>query len=431
MNRIFPLVLVLSFVLAACGSGAAPASEPPPGELPSPPPEMTAPPTEVVVQEPTLAPTATATLEPTPTATRKPGPYEITIWYVYDSGSAEETVLANLLENAQTDLPDYRIHVLRIPFGQFNQQYQDEVRKGGGPDLLIAPNDNLGELVRNHQLMDITDLTAGRLDGYTQAAIEGMSLDGRLYGVPESFKAVAFWYNKNLLPSPPATTDELSALMESGKEVIVTYNCFYQYGFYSAFGGRIFDDNWKFIADQGGVADALTYLNGLYAISKKNNWYTSADSSVGQFVNAGAVATIDGNWNMGEFKRGLGERLSVAPLPAGPGGAAAPLLGVDGYYVNPNSPDPQGAVEVALYLTSKDAQTLAARKAGHVPVRSDSSVSDPLVLSLMEIFKNATVRPQVPQMSAYWTNFCSTNEIFEMGARPSDWVKQATSNANR
>ena len=63
---------------------------------------------------------------------------------------------------------------------------------------------------------------------------------------------------------------------------------------------------------------------------------------------------------------------------AGPAGAATPLLGVDGYYLNPNSKNQAAAVEVALYLTNKASQTVMMNEAGHVPARTDVEVTDPL-----------------------------------------------------
>ena len=44
---------------------------------------------------------------------------------------------------------------------------------------------------------------------------------------------------------------------------------------------------------------------------------------------SGSDAT-NGNWALGDYKKALGDKLAVAPLPAGPAGPAAPMLGVDG-----------------------------------------------------------------------------------------------------
>ncbi len=107
------------------------------------------------------------------------------------------------------------------------------------------------------------------------------------------------------------------------------------------------------------------------------------------------------------------------------------MLGVDGFYFNPNSANKEAALEVALYLTNKNAQTIMMNEAGHVPARTDVEITDPLIKSLVEAFKTGYVRPQVPQLGLYWSNFCGTDEVFEKGVPAADWVATGTANANK
>lgn len=116
---------------------------------------------------------------------------EVTFWHAYGTGSAEETALTAILEKAKTDLPNVTINVLQVPFDQIYTKYRTEVASGGGPDMFIAPNDSLGDDARAGLLADITELASGKLGDYTKLSVDGMSVDGKLYGVPESLKAVA------------------------------------------------------------------------------------------------------------------------------------------------------------------------------------------------------------------------------------------------
>jgi arabinogalactan oligomer / maltooligosaccharide transport system substrate-binding protein len=357
---------------------------------------------------------------------------EVTFWHAYGTGSAEEVALGKVLAQAAIDMPQYKINVLQVPFNDIYNKYRTDVAAGGGPDMFIAPNDSLGDDARAGLIADITELAKGKLGDYTPLSVDGMSVEGKLYGIPESMKAVVFWYNTSLLAKPPATTDELKALMEGGTEVSITYGCYHQWGFYGAFGGKIFDENWKVIADQGtGVIDGMAYLNDLYQISKANGWPKNDSDGLAPFSEGKAVAITNGNWAMGDYKKALGDNLAVAPLPAGPAGPANPLLGVDGYYFNPNSTKLQAALEVALYLTGKSAQQIMMDDAGHVPANTKVTVTDPLIKSLLAAFKNGYVRPQVSQLGLYWSNFCGTDEVFEKGTPAADWVKTGTENANK
>jgi len=355
---------------------------------------------------------------------------EVTFWHAYGTGSAEEETLGKILEQAAVDMPQYQINVLQVPFNDIFNKYRTDVAAGGGPDMFIAPNDDLGNDARAGLIADITDLAAGKLGDYSQISIDGMSYDGKLYGVPESLKAVAFWYNTDLLPTPPATTDDLKALMEDGTPVSISYGCYHQWGFYGSFGGQIFDDNWKVVAGDG-VANAMSYLNDLYQISKANAWPLNDSDGLAPFTEGKVVAITNGNWAMGDYRNALGDKLAVAPIPAGPGGPSDPLLGVDGYYFNPNSQNKEAALDVALYLTGAMASEMMMNEAGHVPANTKVEVTDPLIMGLLDAFSTAYVRPQVEALNLYWSNFCGTDQVFEVGTPAADWVAEATANANK
>lgn len=304
---------------------------------------------------------------------------EVTFWHAYGTGSAEEAALTKLLEQAKTDLPNITINVLQVPFNDIFNKYDTDVAAGGGPDMFIAPNDNLGSQVRSGTIMDITSLVEGKLGDYSELSQGGMMYDGKMYGIPESMKAVVFWYNKDMLPEAPATTDDLKALMEGGTPVAVSFGCYHHWGFFGSYGAQIFDDQFSFVADdanQAKVTEAVSYLNDLYQISVENGWPRNDSDGLAPFTEGTVAAITNGNWAMGDYRNALGDKLGVAPIPAGPGGASNPLLGVDGFYFNPNSENTEAAIEVALYLTNKTAQEMMMNEAGHVPANTTVEVTE-------------------------------------------------------
>lgn len=359
---------------------------------------------------------------------------EVTFWHAYGTGSAEEEVLAKILEQAATDLPQYKINVLQVPFNDIFNKYNTDVAAGGGPDMFIAPNDELGNLARTGTIRDITSVVEGKLGDYSELSQGGMMYDGKMYGIPESLKAVVLWYNKSLLPTPPATTDELKALMESGTPVSISYGCYHHWGFYGAFGAQVFDDDFNFVtsdANQAKMTESISYLNDLYALSVANNWPKNDSDGLAPFTEGTTVAITNGNWAMGDYRNALGDNLGVAPIPSGPGGAANPLLGVDGFYFNPNSENIEAAVDVALYLTNAASQTMMMNEAGHVPANITVDVTDPLIQGLLDAFATAYFRPQVEALGNYWGNFCGTDQVFEAGVAPAEWVSGAFENSTK
>jgi len=413
VKKLFPIVsilMVLVFVLAACAK-------------PTAAPTTAAPATEAATTVAPATEAPTAVVEPT----------EVTFWHAYGTGSAEEVALTKLLEQAAVDLPNIKINVLQVPFNDIYNKYRTDVAAGAGPDMFVAPNDSLGDDARAGLVADITDLLAGKLDGVNQLGIDGMTVDGKVYGVPESLKAVAFWYNTSMLATPPATTQELYDLMNGGTPISVSFGCYHDFGFFGAFGGKIFDSSWKVVADQGtGVVDAMEYLKSLYQISLKNGWPKNDSDGLAPFQEGTTAAITNGNWAMGDYKTALGDKLAVTSLPEGPSGPATPFLGVDGFYINPNSQVKEAAIEVALYLSNAGSQTIMMNEAGHVPVRTDVTITDPLIQGLVDAFnKGATIRPQVPQLGLYWSNFCNDTDVFEGKTPAADWVKTATAAANK
>ncbi len=359
---------------------------------------------------------------------------EVTFWHAYGTGSAEEIALTNLLEQAKTDLPNITINVLQVPFNDIFTKYDTDVAAGGGPDMFIAPNDNLGGQARAGTIADITALVEGKLGDYSELSQGGMMYDGKMYGIPESMKAVVFWYNKDMIATPPATTDDLKALMEDGTPIAISFGCYHHWGFFGSFGGQIFDDQFNFVAadaNQTKVADAMSYLNDLYQVSVENGWPRNDSDGLAPFTEGTVAAITNGNWAMGDYRTALGDKLGVAPIPAGPGGASNPLLGVDGWYFNPNSQNTEAAIEVALYLTNAASQTMMMDEAGHVPANTKVEVTDPLIQGLLDAFSTAYFRPQVEAMGNYWGNFCGTDQVFDAGTPAADWVATAFEGATK
>jgi arabinogalactan oligomer/maltooligosaccharide transport system substrate-binding protein len=409
------LMIIATMVLSACGTAATPTA--------APAPATQAPATQAPAA-PVLVPTATAV----PTIAQT----EVTFWHAYGTGSAEEQALTAVLAKAAIDLPQYKINVLQVPFNDIFNKYSTDVAAGGGPDMFVAPNDNLGSESRANLIADITDLVKGKLGDYAPLSVEGMTVGGKVFGVPESLKAVEFWYDKSKLATPPATTDDLLKLMKGGTPIGIAFSCYHIWGFYSAFGGQVFDDKFNFTTDQGtGMVDAMTYLNELYQINKTNKWPTTDSDALAPFTEGKIIGLTNGNWAKGDYQKALGANLAVAPLPAGPKGPSKPLLGVDGYYINPNSQNKQGAIDVALYLTSKVAEQIMMDQAGHVPAISGVTITDPLIQSLVDAFKTSIVRPQDAQLDKYWANFCGNDQVFEKGVSPAAWVTTASAGAKK
>jgi arabinogalactan oligomer / maltooligosaccharide transport system substrate-binding protein len=354
----------------------------------------------------------------------------VVLWHGYSAGSAEEATLTELIENAKAEFPDMTIEVLQVPFGELFTKYETEVSAGGGPDMFVAPNDNLGNEARGSLVAPLDDLlTAEDLAGVTETGVEGMKVDGVLYGVPESAKAVALYYNKSLVDTPATTTDELLEQVQGGTTMTNVISQYHMFGWSGAFGGELMDADGKCVADQGGWVDALNYLLELKeAGATFNGDYATAEDA---FKNGEAAYWVNGPWALADYKAILGDDLGVAVLPSGPGGDANPLNGIDGFYINPNSDNQASAVALALFLSSGDSAQAYTDDAGHVPIRDSVTTSDPLVATFAEASAKGLPRPQSAELGNYWTPFQDMfTKVLEGQSTPEDAVAEACAAMN-
>ena len=399
---VLSLLVLASLVLSACGGGAAPA------------------PTQAPAAAPTQAPAAA---QPTKPPAPKGPSGSVTLWHAYQTGSAEENTLTKLIGNAKAAFPDMKIDVLQIPFDQIFNKWQVEVAAGGGADMFVAPNDDLGNWARGKLIENLDALLKGKLENVVQVGVDGMKVDGVLYGVPESAKAVALYYNKSMVTTPPATTDELLKAVKDGKKMTFFIGAYHMFGWSGAFGGKLMDDTGKCIADQGGWEQALQYLLDLKAAGAT----FTADYGVaeGPFRKGETAFFVNGPWALADYKKDLGDKLGVAVMPKGTA-AASPLNGIDGFHINPNSKNKEGALALALFLTNKDSSQIYTDMAGHVPIRTDVKSADPLVATFAQASAAGFPRPQSKEFANYWTPFGDMfTKVIEGVQKPKEAVDAA------
>ncbi len=384
----------------------------------------------------TALPTIMLTEVPKPTEAPGAGGLtgEITLWHTYRAGGSEEKAIGDAVAQLMKDNPGLTVNVLEIPFDQIENKWTTEVAASGGPDMFTMPNDNLGTWVRGSLAAPVDDLMKDHLGDFSKAGIDGLTVDGKLYGVPGIIKALALAYNNSTVPTPPKTTDDLLALVKSGKKLVVIQSAYYNFGWMQgAFGGSLMDATGKCVADQGtGFTDAFQYLLDL---KKAGADFETDGGKADTMVEQGqAEMMVEGPWVLGDFKKALGDKLGIAPMPAGPKGPAQPLSGIDGWYVNPNAtPERQKlAVDVGLYLFGVKGAGFWANEAGDPMVANGLTVSDPLVKAYADAAAAGFPRPQSKEFGNWWGPFGdAVTKVMEGTLAPADAVKEACAAMNK
>lgn len=390
--RIAALVGSLAILVGACGPSGA----------------TTAPATGAPA---TTGPASSTGPQGTPAAAKLKG--KVTLWHSYASSgggaeSAEVQGLNKLIANIKADNPELEIESVFVTFDNstiFNN-FKNESATGGGPDMFIAPNDDLGNMVRGGYFADLTGKIDDVLAATSEVAVEGSKVDGKVYMVPESLKAVAMYYDTAKVTTPPATTDELKTWISGGGKAGILTGAYFGWGWYSAFGGSIFDATGKCAATANtGVADAIKYVKDINGLSS-----AIVDSAYGKindpFIAGDLDLIFNGNWALADYRKAR-PTLGVAAFPSGPGGAGSSLTGTDGWYINAAaSADQQAlAIEVAKYFVSAASQQVMVDMAGHVPANKSVTATDPLVKAFTEAVYKGFPRPQTAEFGQYWGPF--------------------------
>jgi arabinogalactan oligomer / maltooligosaccharide transport system substrate-binding protein len=403
--RVLSTLGALAIVVGACSSGATPTPAGSTGTGASTPPA------------------SSGTGGSTPPTAALSG--TLTVWHSYGSGAGTEaTALKTVTDKIAAANPDLKLTIQDIKFDDLFKKFELEAASGGGPDLFIAPNDSLGKEARAGLFLDVTTMLEGKLGNDSDVSVAGSKVDGKLYMVPESLKAVAMYYDKSKVPTAPATTDELLQAVKDGKikAGFDAHSSYHSFGWWAAFGGKLMDDSGKCVADTTGVADAYKYFQDLQAAGAK--WYDKYDDLASDFKSGKIDLIVDGPWASGGYKEALKDNLAVAPMPAGPKGASAPLTGVDGWYINTNAKDPQLAVNFALEMVKTENEQVFVDTAGHIPADKTITISDPITQKFAEAVATGFARPQVPELDNFWGNF--DNALNLVIQKNEDPIKAAT-----
>jgi maltose-binding protein MalE len=241
------------------------------------------------------------------------------------------------------------------------------------------------------------------------------------------------YYNKDLLgdKEPPKTTDEMLAMAadvapEGGYGLGWNAGFYHSFGYFGAFGAKLFDDDYKCILDQGtGTVDFLNFMKTM-----KGTKGVTTEGDMGALFKQGQAAMInDGIWALRDYQNALGEeKVGVVPLPAA-ANPASPFMTVESIYISANATDDEAIAAMAFIAHVLDAEQgkLFVENAGRVPANTGVDTSAfPAVAAFVEQSKTAIPIPAVPEMGAVWGPAGDMiTKVLEGKSTPEDAVAEA------
>jgi maltose/maltodextrin transport system substrate-binding protein len=309
-------------------------------------------------------------------------------------------------------------------------KFQQAAAAGKGPDIWIWPHDRIGGWIDAGLLQPLTPGKAAR-DAIAPLAWSAFTVGGKTWGYPLSIETVSLIYNKDLLPQPPKTFEEIPALDKKlaakGKKAILWdyTNTYFTWPLLAAGGGYAFeqksdgryDTSKTGVNNAGSVAgvDALMKLINSGAMPKGARY---AEMEAG--FNQGKVAMmISGPWAWDNAKKSK-INFGVAPIPTVGGKKASPFIGVMGAMISKSSPNKDIATEFLEHyaLELKGLKTLDA----DVPLGTPANKalfaelkSDPNIQATMESAEAGRPMPNNPEMGRFWSSMQSALENITQG----------------
>jgi len=151
--------------------------------------------------------------------TTEPAAEQVTITYMnFSANDGQEETLAKMVEAFEAENPGIKVQVETIPYADYFTKLQTAVAGGSEADAYELNFENFVTYAANGVLAELSGVPA---EVYKPSLLEAFQLDGKQYGLPESFSDVVLFYNKDLFdaagletPQPDWTWSDVRAAAE-------------------------------------------------------------------------------------------------------------------------------------------------------------------------------------------------------------------------
>jgi arabinogalactan oligomer/maltooligosaccharide transport system substrate-binding protein len=300
------------FILTACVPPT-----PPPSPTPWPTATATATPIPVGAK---ATPRASATPTRTPAASPTPAITSLLVWESLPETQAQ--ALAGDVEAFQKEFPYYKVtlHHYDSPENFMTPLMAGETQF----DVVLASPVLLSSLWSAEQLAPMSDFFAPAfLDGFASVTLLGASRDNQVWGLADTagFHLLLF-YNRDLVRTPPTTTEALSDLAEklgrAGSSQVLglnSYDPLWLLPWLSAYGGWLTNVKGQPTLDTPAMEQALALYLDWHDPAGSIAAPATYDEARAQFLAGKLALMIDGEWAIGELARTANMSWAVAPLP--------------------------------------------------------------------------------------------------------------------
>lgn len=344
---------------------------------------------------------------------------KLVLWHAYAGG--EEKALTQVVRSFHEAHPQGpQIEAISVPYGSFADKLQAAIPRGHGPDLFIQAHDIVGQWSRLGLIepLDAHLPLPEVLPMLWPETIEPLRDGQTLLGLPLSWKSLALFYRKDLVPQPPQTTDEIAAIGErlrlSSAGAARRYGLVYEAGNFfkhaallHGFGGSIIPSGSPVpTLDTPEQLRALTFVSQLVKQGSLPDEMSAV--LVTQFFNEGRAAmTINGPWFIAEIAPDVPYGVAPMPVVSATGKVAAPLTSIEAGFVSARSLHKQEAADFLRHLAGPASARVRAL-VGRQSVTEKSTWElpevqrDPVLSAFFAQRAHLVPSPTHPAMRAFW-----------------------------
>jgi len=310
-------------------------------------------------------------------------------------------------------------------FATVDQDFISQVPTGKGPDLIVSPHDKLGAYVANGVVAPLE--LGDKADEFAASAVQAMSYEGTVYGVPYSIENVALLRNADLVPDAAASFDDVIAngqAFAAGDAEKYPFlvglspdqgDPYHLYPLQTSFGAPVFglDANGAYdptnltLGNEGGLAFAAKLKEwGAAGVLNAN---IDGDKAKEFFLAGKSPYYITGPWNLPDIKAS-GMNYAIDELPSAGGEAAQPFIGVNGFFLSSKSTNALAATKfIVNYLSTEEVQTALYEIGGRPPALTAAyeaaAANDADVAAFGAIGQNGVPMPAIPAMGSVWADW--------------------------
>jgi maltose/maltodextrin transport system substrate-binding protein len=316
-------------------------------------------------------------------------------------------------------------------------KFQQGAAAGKGPDVFMWAHDRMGEWAESGLLTPIEPSPEIR-DKIISIGWEAFTYNARVWGYPVSVEAVGLIYNKDLLPEPPKTFEEMAELhkkLTAEKQVGAIMwdynNTYFSWPLLAAngayvFGGKIgqLDPTDVGVAGDGAVTGATLVKKFIdEGIMPKGTGYSEMDAA---FNRSEVAMMINGPWSWANIKAS-DIKFGIAPIPSVAGKPSRPFVGVQGMMLSRASKNKELAREFLenYVLTPAGLKTMNDDKPLGTPAHKEyfkELSNDEHVKATMANVEVGLPMPNIPAMGKFWAAMGPALENITNGRQP---VKEA------